>query len=103
MKKLRATIEKGNLISTLKNIEKIREDKNRGHELLRCAGFLEGILYTLGVIKPGTRVLPNKKIDYVEIGWLGGKTIKQRDQTYLEYMIELTQNLIDEQTEDNQT
>lgn len=103
MKKLKTTIEKGNLISTLKNIEKIRLQKNNTTDLIRCGGFLEGILYTLGVIKPGTHPLPRKKIDYVEVGWLGGKTTKQRDQTYLEYMIELMQNFIDEQTEDNQT
>jgi hypothetical protein len=43
MKKLEATITVDNLVSTMKNINAIREDPKRTNEIFRAAGFLEGI------------------------------------------------------------
>lgn len=92
MKKLKVAITKGHLVATLEAIELIRLDKSQ-KELHRAAGFLEGILYTVGDIAPKSE-FAYKEIEYVEIGWLGGKTIKTRTQSYLEFMIERTQRLI---------
>jgi hypothetical protein len=39
MKKLEATITVDNLVSTMKNINAIREDPKRTNEIFRAAGF----------------------------------------------------------------
>jgi len=53
----------------------------------RAAGFLEGILFALNELEEGKDFV-FKNIEYEEIGWLGGKTIKTRKQTYSEFIIE---------------
>jgi hypothetical protein len=68
---IEATITVDNLVSTMKNINAIREDPKRTNEIFRAAGFLEGILYT-GRLVPGKQLV-FKNITYVEIGWIGQK------------------------------
>jgi hypothetical protein len=97
MKKLEATITVDNLVSTMKNINAIREDPKRTNEIFRAAGFLEGILYTTGRLVPGKQLV-FKNITYVEIGWIGQKRIKTREQTYMELMVEMMEEFIKELT-----
>lgn len=95
MIKLEATITVGDLLATLENIDAIRKDPKRAHEIIRSAGFLEGILYTTGRLESGKQIVL-KEIPYSEIGWLGQKKIKTRKQTYIELMVEMTEKLIKE-------
>ena len=53
----------------------------------RAAGFLEGILFAYNELEEGKDFV-FKDIEYQEIGWFGGKTIKTRKQTYSEFIIE---------------
>jgi hypothetical protein len=85
-------ITKGNLISVLKEAEKARERGN-SNEIYRAAGVLEGILYTLGEVLPSETYV-FKQIEYIEIGWLGRKSVKTRRQTYIELMIEGIEEII---------
>jgi hypothetical protein len=39
-----------------------------------------------------------KNITYVEIGWIGQKRIKTREQTYMELMVEMMEEFIKELT-----
>jgi CxxC motif-containing protein len=55
-----------------------------------------GILYTTGRLVPGKQLV-FKKI-YVEIGWIGQKRIKTREQTYMELMVEMMEEFIKELT-----
>jgi hypothetical protein len=68
--KLEATITVDNLVSTMKNINAIREDPKRTNEIFR-AGFLEYIVYYRELV-PGKQLV-FKNITYVEIGWIGQK------------------------------
>lgn len=92
MKKLEVAITREHLVATLKGIEESREN-GTSMELARAAGFLEGMLYTLGEIK-GKTTFKYKEIEYLEIGWFGQKKIRTREQTYLEYVIEKTKEVI---------
>jgi hypothetical protein len=53
----------------------------------RASGFLEGILFAYNELEEGKDFI-FKNIEYEEIGWFGGKTIKTRKQTYSEFIIE---------------
>jgi hypothetical protein len=53
----------------------------------RASGFLEGILFASNELEEGKDFI-FKEIEYTEIGWFGGKTIKTRKQTYSEFIIE---------------
>jgi hypothetical protein len=83
----------------MKNINAIREDPKRTNEIVRAAGFLEGMLYTTGRLIPG-EPLVFKDISYTQIGWIGQKRTKTRQQTYMERMVEMTEEFIKELTKD---
>ena len=42
------------------------------------------------------KIIEYKDIEYIEIGWFGKEKIKTRQQTYIEYMIERIEELIEE-------
>lgn len=91
---MKSIITKDRLINTLKNVEDFREVGDvRG--VYRAAGFLEGILYSLGKLNPKEN-FPYKDIEYIEVGWFGGQKVKTRKQTHVEYMIERIEELIEE-------
>jgi len=81
----------------LKNINKKRleitfkNSKRHFHKgtsaRFRASGFLEGVLFAYNELEEGKDFI-FKNIEYQEIGWLGGKTIKTRKQTYSEFIIE---------------
>jgi hypothetical protein len=54
-------------------------------------------LYTTGRLVPGKQLV-FKNITYVEIGWIGQKRIKTREQTYMELMVEMMEEFIKELT-----
>jgi hypothetical protein len=56
-KKLEATITVDNLVSTMKNINAIREDPKRTNEIFLCCRILEGILYKLQEVVPGKQLV----------------------------------------------
>lgn len=90
---MESIISKEHLEKTLENISKVRKTGSN-IELTRAGGFLEGILYSLGKLSPMGN-FPYKDIEYVEIGWFGQEKIKTRQQSYLEYMIERIEELIE--------
>lgn len=98
MKKIETKLVVGNLVSTMRNINAIREDPKRTNEIIRAAGFLEGLLFTTGRLVPGEQLVC-KDIPYTEIGWLGQKRTKTRKQTYIELMVEMMKEFIKELTE----
>lgn len=53
----------------------------------RASGFLEGILFASNELEEGEDFI-FKEIEYIEIGWFGGKTVKKRKQTYSEFIVE---------------
>jgi hypothetical protein len=53
--------------------------------------------YTTGRLVPGKQLV-FKNITYVEIGWIGQKRIKTREQTYMELMVEMMEEFIKELT-----
>jgi hypothetical protein len=55
MKKLEATITVDNLVSTMKNINAIREDPKRTNEIFRCRIFR--VYYTTGRLVPGKQLV----------------------------------------------
>jgi hypothetical protein len=59
----------------------------------RATGFLEGILFASNELEEGKDFV-FKDIEYEEIGWFGGKTIKTRKQTYSEFIIEKFENFL---------
>ena len=85
-------ITKENLISVLKNVEIARASGCKSQRY-RAAGVLEGILYTLGEVLP-SETFEFKQIEYIEIGWLGRKSVKTRRQTYIELMIERIEGIM---------
>ena len=91
---IQSIIDKEHLLITLKNINKVRKS-GTNIEITRALAFLEGILYSLGRIHPKGN-FPYKDIEYIEIGWFGKEKIKTRQQTYVEYMIERIEELIEE-------
>jgi hypothetical protein len=56
-----------------------------------------GYMYTTGRLVPGKQLV-FKNITYVEIGWIGQKRIKTREQTYMELMVEMMEEFIKELT-----
>jgi hypothetical protein len=80
----------------MKNINAIREDPKRTNEIfLRCRIFR---VYCIpGRLVPGKQLV-FKNIPYVEIGWIGQKRIKTREQTYMELMVEMMEEFIKELT-----
>jgi hypothetical protein len=60
-----------------------------------AAGFLGYIVYQGGCTRQTTCF---KNIPYVEIGWIGQKRIKTREQTYMELMVEMMEEFIKELT-----
>jgi hypothetical protein len=59
----------------------------------RAAGFLEGVLFAFNELEEGKDFV-FKNIEYEEIGWFGGKTIKTRKQNYCEFIIDKFENFI---------
>lgn len=80
------------LKNSLKKIKLIKENGDT-EQLYRVGGFLEGILYTLGEIKPKEEFV-FEDVEYVKRNWIGKKKIKKRKQTYTELMIQKTESLI---------
>tara|TARA_R110000868_G_scaffold370673_1_gene634164 strand:- start:368 stop:646 length:279 start_codon:yes stop_codon:yes gene_type:complete len=64
----------------------------------RVFGAIEGILLCYGKLTPGTP-WNFKEFDVEVTGWFGKVTIKKREQTYRELMVELLTELIVEQKE----
>ena len=62
----------------------------------RFFGGIEGILLCYGKLIPGGE-WGFKEYQVEVTGWLGKKTIKTRQQTYRERMVELLHELIDEE------
>lgn len=62
----------------------------------RVFGAIEGILLCYGKLTPGTP-WNFKEFDVEVTGWFGKVTIKKREQTYRELMVELLTELIVEQ------
>ena len=91
---IKSIIDKEHLLITLKNVQDFRESGDV-RAVYRAAGFLEGILYSLDKLHPKGD-FPFKDIEYLEIGWFGQRKIKTRKQTYVEYMIERIEELIEE-------
>ena len=91
---IKSIITKEHLLSTLENIKKVRKSGDL-IGITRAGAFLEGILYSLDRLHPKGN-FPYKDIEYIEIGWFGKEKIKTRQQTYVEYMIEKIEELIEE-------
>ena len=93
---------KGIEIKTMVNILSEANKKNLLLERLdgesRVFGAIEGILLCYGKLTPGTP-WNFKEFDVEVTGWLGKVTIKKREQTYRELMVELLTELIVEQKE----
>jgi len=85
---MESIITKEHLLITLDNIKKVRKS-GTAIEITRAGAFLEGILYSLDKLHPKGN-FPYKTIEYIE-----GK-IKTREQTYVEYMVERIEELIEE-------
>jgi hypothetical protein len=81
-----AVISKERLKRAFLNAKKHIEMQNNVPKY-RATGFLEGILFALNQLEEGKDFV-FKTIEYEEIGWFGGKTIKTRKQTYSEFIIE---------------
>jgi hypothetical protein len=64
----------------------------------RVFGAIEGILLCYGKLTPGTP-WNFKEFDVEVTGWFGKVSIKKREQTYRELMVELLTELIVEQKE----
>ena len=64
----------------------------------RVFGAIEGILLCYGKLTPGTP-WNFKEFDVEVTGWFGKVTIKKREQTYRELMVELLTELNVEQKE----
>jgi hypothetical protein len=73
----------------------IREDPKRTNEIFRAAFFRGYIVYQEASTRQTTCL---KKYHYVEIGWIGQKRIKTREQTYMELMVEMMEEFIKELT-----
>ena len=91
---IKSIITKEHLIATLDNISKVRKSGSV-IEITRAGAFLEGILYSLGKLSPKGG-FQYKTIEYIEVGWFGKEKVKTREQTYVEYMIERIEELIQE-------
>ena len=91
---MKSIITKEHLIITLKNVQDFRKSGNV-RAVYRAAGFLEGVLYSLDKLNPKGD-FPYRDIEYTEIGWFGKEKVKTRQQTYVEYMIERIEELIEE-------
>ena len=91
---IKSIITKEHLLITLENVQDFRKsgDVRAVH---RAGGFLEGILYSLDKLHPKSD-FPLKDIEYIEVGWFGQEKTKTRKQTYIEYMIERIEELIEE-------
>ena len=93
---------KGIEIKTMVNILSEANKKNLLLERLdgesRVFGAIEGILLCYGKLTPGTP-WNFKEFDVEVTGWFGKVTIKKREQTYRELMVELLTELIVEQKE----
>ena len=68
----------------------------------RIFGAIEGILLCYGKLTPGAP-WKFKEFDVEVTGWFGKVTIKKREQTYQELMVELLTELIVEQTKSNES
>jgi hypothetical protein len=91
---MESIITKEHLLITLDNIKKVRKS-GTNIEITRAGAFLEGILYSLDKLHPKGN-FPYKTIEYIEVGWFGKEKIKTREQTYVEYMVERIEELIEE-------
>jgi hypothetical protein len=90
---------KGIEIKTMVNIlNKANTFNLQNDRTSRVFGAIEGILLCYGKITPGTP-WRFKEFDVEVTGWLGKVTIKKREQTYRELMVELLTELIVEQKE----
>ncbi len=92
MNNMKLEININHLLSTLDKIETPTTRRNYD----RLAGFLEGILYSVGKIK-GDEDFIYKEIEVIEKGWFGRPIKIKRLQTYYELMFEKFQELIQEQ------
>ena len=90
---------KGIEIKTMLNIlNKANGFNLRSDGTSRVFGAIEGILLCYGKLTPGTP-WNFKEFDVEVTGWFGKVTIKKREQTYRELMVELLTELIVEQKE----
>jgi hypothetical protein len=91
--KLEATITVDNLVSTMKTSmpsEKILRERMKYFVLQDFRGYI--------ILQGGQANKLLKNITYVEIGWIGQKRIKTREQTYMELMVEMMEEFIKELT-----
>jgi len=65
------------------------------HNSIRALGVLEGILFERGKFEPDGK-FHYKDIEAIEIGWFGKKRKVIRKQKYSEFIVEKTQELINE-------
>ena len=90
---------KGIEIKTMLNIlNKANEFNLQSGSTSRLFGAIEGILLCYGKIEPG-KPWNYKEIEVEVTGWFGKVSIKKREQTYRELMVELLTELIVEQKE----
>lgn len=90
---------KGIEIKTMVNIlNKANTFNLQNDSTSRVFGAIEGILLCYGKLTPGTP-WNFKEFDVEVTGWFGKVTIKKREQTYRELMVELLTELIVEQKE----
>lgn len=90
---------KGIEIKTMVNIlNKANTFNLQNDSTSRVFGAIEGILLCYGKLTPGTP-WNFKEFDVEVTGWFGKVSIKKREQTYRELMVELLTELIVEQKE----
>ena len=94
---------KGIEVKTMINIlNKASTFNLRNDSTSRVFGAIEGILLCYGKLTPGAP-WNFKEFDVEVIGWFGKVTIKKREQTTRELMVELLTELIVEQTNSNKS
>ena len=92
---------KGIAVKTMINIlNKANTFNLQNDSTSRVFGAIEGILLCYGKLTPGGD-WNFKEFDVEVTGWFGKVTIKKREQTYRELMVELLSELIVEQTNSN--
>lgn len=80
---------------TLKIILTTIEKSENPYQVVRNLGYLEGILQERNILIPG-QTINYKDITYIQVGWLLKEKTKTRKQTYKEFIIEKTKELINE-------